>query len=363
MKRRWSTRGAALSAVATAGAVLAAATRIDRRRIDRDPAAAALAVELHGRPVAVRAGDGTELRVRVFGPEGAPTVVLVHGWTCALEFWTLQIQALSADLRVVAYDLRGHGGSAPSSGGDYSIDAYRDDLDAVLRATVPEAERAVLVGHSLGAMTIVAWAADHGASLTDRVSAVGLFSTGVGDLISSALILPAPGIGPRLQQEVGQLFLGSSAPIPRHGTPISSRVVRYVALCAAASPATVAFCERLVLACPRDVRANTGSTISRLGLLEGLDAIDVPTTVLVGRADRLTPPVHAERMAERLPDVLEMIELDDVGHMAPVEAPARTNRAIRALVAAGARPAEPPVGAGPERGATTPRTGAAPAGA
>jgi pimeloyl-ACP methyl ester carboxylesterase len=334
---RWSTRRALLSIAAAGGAAWTAAYRADRQRIAADPARAALDVELDGRPVHVRAGDGTALRVRVFGPEDAPTIVLVHGWTCALEFWTLQIQALQDEFRIVAYDLRGHGGSAPSSGGDYSIDAYRDDLEAVLRATVPEGEKAVLVGHSLGAMTIVAWAADRGESLLDRVSAVGLFSTGLGDLISSSLILPAPGVSERVQQELGQVLLGSKAPIPKRTTPISSRVVRYVALCGAASPATVAFCEQMVLSCPRDVRANTGSAISRVELLEGLDAIDVPTIVLVGRDDRLTPPVHAERMTEALDEVIEMIELPDVGHMAPLEAPERTTRAIRDLVAAGDR--------------------------
>jgi pimeloyl-ACP methyl ester carboxylesterase len=334
---RSRTRVAAASALLAGGAAWAGTLVADRRRVGEDPARDALARELVGRPLPVRAGDGTPLRVRVFGPEDAPTVVLVHGWTCALEFWTLQIQALMGELRVVAYDLRGHGGSAPSSGGDYSIEAYRDDLESVLRAAVPDGERAVLVGHSLGAMTIVAWAAEHQDELVARVSAVGLFSTGVGDLISSSLILPAPGIGPRVQQEIGQLFLGSRAPIPKRTTPISSRVVRYVALCGAASPATVAFCERMVLSCPRDVRANTGSTISRVELLDGLDAIDVPTIVLVGKADRLTPPVHAERMTPRLSHLLEMVELPDVGHMAPVEAPERTTRAIRDLVAAGAK--------------------------
>lgn len=341
---RWSTRRALLSVAAAGGAAWTAAYRADQRRIDADPIKPALDAPLKGRPVAVRAGDGTALRVRVYGPEDAPTIVLVHGWTCAIEFWTLQIQALQDEFRIVAYDLRGHGKSAPSSGGDYSIDAYRDDLESVLLATVPEGEKAVLVGHSLGAMTIVAWAADRGESLLDRVAAVGLFSTGLGDLVTSSLILPAPGVGPRIQQELGQLLLGSKAPIPRRATPLISRAVRYVALCGAASPATVAFCEQLVLSCPRDVRANTGSSISRIELLDGLDAIDVPTIVLVGREDRLTPPVHAEKMTEALDEALEMIELPDVGHMAPLEAPERTTQAIRRLVAAGDRFAAPVAG-------------------
>jgi pimeloyl-ACP methyl ester carboxylesterase len=329
-------RRTALSAAATAtaaGAAWGASYLGDRRRIAGDPRHAALLRPVGGRPVPVRAGDGTDLRVRVFGPEGAPIVVFVHGWTCALEFWKLQIQALQGDLRLVAYDLRGHGESAPSSGGDYSIQAYANDLDAVLRATVPEGERAVLVGHSLGAMTIVAWASDRPGEIEDRVSAAGLFSTGVGDLITSALVLPASGVNERIQQELTQLFLGSSAPLPRKASPVVNRVVQYVALCGAASPATVSFCAQMVLRCPRDVRANTGTTLSSLDLYEGVEALTVPTTVLVGTDDRLTPPVHAERLADRLPQLHDLVELPRVGHMAPVENPTATTDAVRSLVA------------------------------
>ncbi|MFA4927595.1 MAG: alpha/beta hydrolase [Patulibacter sp.] len=330
-------RKTALSAAVTAtaaGAAWGASYLNDRRRIAADPQHAALMNPVGGRSVPVRAGDGTDLRVRVFGPDGAPTVVFVHGWTCALEFWTLQIQALQGDLRLVAYDLRGHGESAPSSGGDYSIQAYAGDLDSVLRATVPAGERAVLVGHSLGAMTIVAWASDRRPDeIEDRVSAAGLFSTGVGDLITSALVLPASGVGDRIQQELTQLFLGSSAPLPRKASPVVNRVVQYVALCGAASPATVSFCSQMVLRCPRDVRANTGTTLSSLDLYEGVEALTVPTTVLVGTDDRLTPPVHAERLADRLPQLHDLVELPRVGHMAPVENPHATTAAIRSLVA------------------------------
>ncbi len=331
------TRKTALSAAATAtaaGVAWGASYLSDRRRIAADPLHAALARPVGGRPIPVQAGDGTDLRVRVFGPEGAPTVVFVHGWTCALDFWTLQIQALQGDLRLVAYDLRGHGESAPSSGGDYSIQAYADDLDAVLRATVPEGERAVLVGHSLGAMTIIAWASDRPDEIRDRVSAAGLFSTGVGDLITSALVLPASGVNQRIQQELSQLFLASSAPLPRKASPVVNRVVQHVALCGAASPATVAFCTRMVLRCPRDVRANTGTTLSSIDLYEGVESLTVPTTVLVGADDRLTPPVHAERLADRLPRLHDLVELPRVGHMAPVESPQATTLAIRGLVAA-----------------------------
>ena len=136
-----------------------------RRRLQRiaaDPEYAFLSAPPAGRPISVHSLDGTVLHAEAFGPEGAPTVVLAHGWTEALRFWIKQISELSRqDFRVVAYDLRGHGRSAKAHTGDYTLAAFGDDVEAVLRQCVPPNERAVLVGHSLGAMSIAAWAERH----------------------------------------------------------------------------------------------------------------------------------------------------------------------------------------------------------
>jgi hypothetical protein len=94
---------------AAAGASWLATRELDRRRIRSDPEYARINAPLRGRPLRVTASDGIALHAEVFGPEGAPTLVLTHGWTCALRFWTYQIQALSDRFRVVAWDLRGHG--------------------------------------------------------------------------------------------------------------------------------------------------------------------------------------------------------------------------------------------------------------
>ena len=52
------------------------------------------------------------LHAEVFGPEDGTTVVLAHGWTEMLDFWTYVIRDLTGKgFRVVAYDLRGHGDS------------------------------------------------------------------------------------------------------------------------------------------------------------------------------------------------------------------------------------------------------------
>jgi pimeloyl-ACP methyl ester carboxylesterase len=124
--------------------------------------------------------------------------------------------------------------------------------------------------------------------------------------------------------------LGVSAPLPP-ASPITCRAVRYVALSPKATPAQVAFCQELVLACRRDVRAGCGRTLSKLDLADAIEHLTVPTVVIAGEGDRLTPPSHAARLERLLPDSAGVVELERVGHMAPVEAHQQVNAAVRQL--------------------------------
>lgn len=323
--------GVALGASALAGGTWLAVRQLDRGHIRSDPEYPRLFAPLDGRTVPVTAPDGTALNVQVFGPDGAPTLVLTHGWTCALRFWTYQIQDLTPAFRVVAWDLRGHGGSARAASGDYSIDAFGDDLQAVLEATVPDGERAVLAGHSMGGMTIVSWAGRHRAEVECRAGAVALVSTGMGDLMSESLVVRTPERFSNLNERVGTLLLASQAPLPKTPTPLAFRLVRYTALSPAATPAQVAFSERLVLDCPTDVRAACAGTLTHLDLRERIQCVTPPTAVLVGERDKLTPPVHAKRMEETLPAASELVEVPRYGHMLPLEAHEQVTGVLRDL--------------------------------
>lgn len=329
-RNRWVWGAAATAgALAASGALEVAHTR----RINRDPEKQALEDTPNGSAQKVASADGTTLHVEVFGPEDGDTVVLAHGWTEALRYWIYVIRALrDRGLRVVAYDQRGHGDSAPAAGGDYAIERFGEDLEAVLATCVPAHSRAVVAGHSLGAMSIAAWADRH--DVERRVRAALLLNTGVGDLIAEHLLLPLPSIAQALNQTIAlRGFLGSRAPLPRFSTPLGQAAVRYLAFGPDASPAQIAFFERMLVTCPPDVRANVGIAMSEMDLHHALPRLTVPAIVVAGAEDKLTPPSHARRIAEMLPELRRLTVLERTGHMTPLERPDAVIDALTELVA------------------------------
>jgi pimeloyl-ACP methyl ester carboxylesterase len=297
-------RARRLTALAAGGGV-AAGLAIERRHLRRvaaDPDYARLSAPLDGRQRSVRSADGTRLHVRTFGPDDAPTLVLAHGWTEELAFWSDVIRDLSArGLRLVAYDLRGHGDSGPATDGDYSLQRFGEDVEAILAACVAPGGRATVAGHSLGAMSIAAWAEHH--DVRRHACGAALVNTGLGDLISGHLLFGEAARWLR-HPVAGRMLLGSRAPAPRFSSPIGQAVLRYGAFGPEATIGQVAFYERMLIACPADVRA----------------------------CDRLTPPAHARRIVATLPEPAGLIVLPDTGHMSPLERPAECSDVLYKLV-------------------------------
>jgi pimeloyl-ACP methyl ester carboxylesterase len=321
------------SLAAVVGAAVAGGTLVQRRhtrRIAADPERALLEAPPSGQPLSIRSADGTELHAEVFGRSDAPTLVLIHGWTESLRYWAYVIRELADDLRIVAYDLRGHGRSGRAAGGEYSMARFGEDVEAVLQAAVPDGERAIVAGHSLGGMSIAAWAEHH--DVAARASGAGLLFTGIGGLIGGQLIVHVPRFAQALSEPVVRYgFLGSRASLPRVSTPVSHAVIRYAAFGRSATPAQVAFYERMLLACPPDVRAAAGLAMQDMELHHVLPRLMIPTLVMAGEDDRLTPPSHARRIAAGLPNLQALIELPDTGHMGPLERPSDVASALRDL--------------------------------
>lgn len=325
---------ALLGATALAGAAalagVARAGRREQHRLLDDPEYVELSRRLVGRPRTVVSRDGTRLHAEVFGAETGPTLVLLHGWTCSRRFWHPQIVELSRDFRVVAFDLRGHGDSGP---GEFSTDALADDLSAVLAACLPAGERAVLMGHSMGAMAVLAWAGRHPAEV-ERAAGAVLVSTGIGDLVTESRLLPIPRTLVRARRLAGAAIL-TAPPIPLSLlAPISRRGVRFITLGDAATPAQVAFCCDLVVSCRPDTWVGWGRVLGRLDLGSAVDRLTVPTLVMAGERDRLTPPSHARRLERSLPRPAGLVLVPGAGHMLPLEAADEVNRRVREFAGA-----------------------------
>ncbi|MET7681868.1 alpha/beta hydrolase [Streptomyces sp. NPDC005423] len=278
------------------------------------------------RVLTVTSADGAPLHVEVHGPEGAPAVVLAHGWTCSTAFWAAQIRELAADHRVIAYDQRGHGRTPASAA--TSTEALADDLEAVLAATLAPGERAVIAGHSMGGMTVLAASARP--VFREHAAAVLLCSTGSSRLVAESLVVPVR--AGTYRTWLTRRILGSRAPLGPV-TPAARRILKYATLGPGSAPHMAEACARIVHACPRAVRHAWSQVLDRLDLDHGVRELAVPTAVVVGTADRMTPPVHARALVAALPHCVGSTELPGVGHMTPVEAPDFVTGRIRELVA------------------------------
>jgi non-heme chloroperoxidase len=126
----------------------------------------------------ITGGGGVMLNVTDQGPEDAPALLLIHGWSQAVGCWQAQAP-LAEKFRVVAFDLRGHGDSdKPADEAAYQdTTLWGDDVKAVIDAlglNIP-----VLVGWSYGARVIASYIDSHGAdAISGAVIAGGILAVG-----------------------------------------------------------------------------------------------------------------------------------------------------------------------------------------
>lgn len=298
-----------------------------------DPEWAELHRRLPSQVHRVESFDGTHLHAEVTGPERAPTIVLAHGYGLSLHAWHHQRRDLSDEYRVVAYDQRGHARSEQAASGDYAISALGRDLAAVLDALVPDGRRAVVVGHSMGGMGLLAFVDGYPELVEERLAGAVLVDTTGSDVLAGAVVSTGIAALSVLERQVVDrafrlLGRGSRAAV---GNDLSFLLTRAFGLSKGASPATVAFTEELLIACPTGVKAALGPTLTGLDLAAAAPLLTVPAVVLVGADDRLTPVAAARRLADALPLAGPLVVLPGAGHMAPLEAHERVTAAIRAL--------------------------------
>jgi pimeloyl-ACP methyl ester carboxylesterase len=326
--------GAVVAGVAAGNATEHRLVRARRQRPGAAVAAPADPVDLRPRALTVVAGDGVPLHVEEVGPPDAPlTIVLVHGFCVTSRSWQLQCRDLARAGRVVVYDQRSHGRSGASDAGEATIDRLGDDLLHVLTDRVPDGQ-VVLVGHSMGGMTVMALAERHPELFGSRIVGVGLLSTSAGKLAVLTFGLPAVA-GKAMQRLLPGLSVGVRR-FPawaergrRRGSDIAYVLTRRLAFGSPdVPPALVELMESMVTSIPADVIAAFLPTFLDH---DKLGALGVLPLVLVGGSDMVTPPDHSREIALALP-AARLVVVPGAGHMVVLERAAEVNEQLRALV-------------------------------
>lgn len=271
------------------------------------------------------------------------TVVFCHGYCLTQDVWHFQRAALRGRVRAVYWDQRSHGRSArgvSQLAGDepITIEQLGRDLKAVVDAAAPEGPL-LLVGHSMGGMTVMAFADQFPDLVRDRVAGTAFLGTSAGDLGRLTFGLPAAGAWAVRHFVPGFLrALGSRAELAERGrqatADLFAGIIKHYSFGAeGVDPAVARFAERLLESTPIDVVAEFYPAFAAHEKGEALALFrDRPGLVLVGDRDMVTPPAHSEKIAAQLPDAAYEV-VGDAGHLAMLERPDRVNEALAALLA------------------------------
>jgi pimeloyl-ACP methyl ester carboxylesterase len=351
MSRRGILAGVAagLGAAATTGVLVD--RRIGRRlvaeaRVSDTDRLGSLRGEVH----TVRTDDGIELHAEV--DERAPyarerevreddaelTLVFVHGFALNLDCWHFQRAAFRGRRRMVFYDQRSHGRSDRSPEDHATIEQLGSDLKHVLDALAPGP--VVLVGHSMGGMSIVALAEEYPELFGDRVRGVALISTTAGGMRAHRVVSRRiPDALGRRAVERGMLLASQRERlfelVRRHGSAIGLRIIDEFAFGDTdVPPSYVMFVDDMISATPLAVLVEFLPQFDLLDKFHVVRAFErVPTLVAGGTKDKLTSIGHARKLNKHI-DGSRLLELDGGGHMPVLEFKDEVNAAILDLLSA-----------------------------
>jgi non-heme chloroperoxidase len=308
--------------VATLGVGAAAAVLAERqviRRLERSAAPEGWVTPRYpdGAEVMVPTDDGAELMVALAGPDDGPPVVLVHGLTSNHHDWgPVARRLVAAGHRVIGVNQRGHGGSTIGSDG-FGPERQGTDLGQVLDAL--DLRDVTLVGHSMGgiaALSLMILAPDSGAAR-------------VGSLVLVATLASTTGVDRRNGLKVAGRDNRVITEHPIHGR-VFARAVFGASPSAAMVDDALASAER----CPDAARIGASTGLMGYDVRSGLGDITIPTTVVCGTRDRLTPLSENRRIAAAVPDA-ELVVVPGAGHLLIWEEPEIVASAISDRVATG----------------------------
>ncbi|SON58723.1 putative oxidoreductase EphD [Mycobacterium simulans] len=337
-QKAWLAGGAGLTAVATMVGASARRSMAERAIMLDDPWADEDFERLDSdRSRLVTTPDGVLLAVREAGPVDAPlTVVFAHGFCLRMGAFHFQRKWLGEhwgpSVRMVFYDQRGHGQSGEGEPESYTLTQLGQDLETVLRATAPSGP-IVLVGHSMGGMTVLSHARQFPELYGRRIIGAALISSAAEGVTRSPLgeFLKNPALD-------AVRFAARSAPkLVHRGRNVSRSLIGPILRAASYSDLEVsrsldAFSQRMMNATPIATLLGFLSALENHDETAGLwTLLRIPTLIACGNHDLLTPDEYSRKMAASLP-LSELVIVEGASHLALLDKPEAINDGLIRLV-------------------------------
>lgn len=276
--------------------------------------------------------DGAVLAADEFGPQEATKgAIFLHGFVLDRTIWHHQMEELNGNRKYVFYDAREHGNSR---GGEARSDTrtLARDLRAILDRS--GLEETVLVGHSLGGMTVLEFCREHPEELGTRVCGLVLVNTTYTDavktLFAAGIVVP---VEKRIRRIVERLLNDpvSSRALRLRGDDLSWMLVKLFGFGPGVPAAQVEYVQRLLNNFPSPGLVEVMQGLREFDMEEALHTISVPTLIIAGGDDRITTVRASKKMSEGIPEA-ELHVFERAGHMTMMEKHEKFNALLGSFI-------------------------------
>lgn len=246
------------------------------------------------------------------GPSDAPTIIFIHGFPFNKSMWAGQVDALKDRYRLIAYDVRGHGDSDAGQE-DFAIELFVNDLLSLMDAL--KLDRVILCGLSMGGYialnAVLHYPKRFGALILSDTQCTADTAEAKEKRMKAIESIRENGVEKYAEESVKNLFAPESF---------------------ATKEKEIAAIKSMILKTPEQVLSKTLLALSkRKETCSHLYKIKIPTLILVGEADKITPPAAARVMHEKIQhSVLSTIA--HAGHLSNLEHPTEFNDQLQAFL-------------------------------
>lgn len=262
-------------------------------------------VPLHGETHDLKRADGTTLHAEIFGPAGAPILLLNHGWSTDNTEWYYVKRQLAGRFRLIVWDLPGLGQTASRADNNFALESMAADLHQVLG--LAQGRPVVLVGHSIGGMINLTFCKLYPQELGTRVAGIVELDTSYTNPVRTA---KDPGLNEALQKPLAEPLLHAMIAVPAvframdwlsYQEGISQDSNAKSAFDGTETRGQLDLVSRYGYQSAPDVVARGTLAMFHWDMTPELPQITAPVLMIVGKDDTTTLPAASETMAHTIP--------------------------------------------------------------